>query len=157
MSHPARPAVRLKAIALAVLAIGVLQSPSGEARNRKDAEEESDRPRLRLVADKAVGFSPVEVVVTARLTGIAPDDSNFCHAAVTWIRIDPAHTEDEPLRVRENPACRHPDDESRVILSYTKRFVLRRVGVHMIRMRIEGKDGRTVESGYTSIRVLRVQ
>ena len=141
-----------------VVAIGVSLGPAPMAgKSKDDAQENPGKPRLRLVADKAVGFTPVEVVFTARLTGVDLEDPNFCHAAVTWLRIDTAHTKDEPFRIREDPVCRHPEEESRATLTYTKRFVLRRIGAHLIKVRLEGKDGRTVESAYTRVRVLRVQ
>lgn len=145
--------------AVLALALTVSLAPAPRAGNTggDDEEKESGKPRLRLVADTAVGFTPVEVVVTARLTGVDVDDPDFCHPAVTWIRLDSAHTEDEPFLIREDPVCRHPEEESRATLTYTKRFVLRRIGVHLIKVRVEGKDGRAVESGYTRVRVLRVQ
>ncbi|MCZ6696531.1 MAG: hypothetical protein O7A63_08335 [Acidobacteria bacterium] len=149
--------VKIMASLLLVVAIGVSLAPALRAGKPKtEAQKNSEKPRLRLVADKAVGFTPVEVVFTARLTGVNVEDPNFCHAAVTWVRIDRAHTENEPFSIREDPVCRHPEEESRATLTYTKRFVLRRIGVHLIKVRLEGKDGRAVESAYTRVRVLRV-
>ena len=149
---------RITSSLLLAVAIGAALGPTPLAGKPKtDAEKETGKPRLRLAADRAVGFTPVEVVVTARLTGVKVEDPNFCHAAVTWLRIDAAHTEDEPFSIREDPVCRHPKEESRSTLTYTKRFVLRRIGTHLIKVRLEGKDGLAVESAYTRIRVLRVQ
>ena len=64
-----------------------IQSPTSEGRGL-----------LRLVSDQSVGFAPVTAVLTGQLTGVDPGDANFCHAAVTWIRIDPGLTEAEGIR-----------------------------------------------------------
>lgn len=131
----------------------------GMARPRKPgtAEEEKDRPRLRLTGDRMVGFAPLSVVLTGQLTGVNPQDANFCHAAVTWTRIDPGQTEEEGSRVRENPACLHPKEQISVPSSFTKGYTLYNPGSYLFRLTIEGKDGKRIVSGYTKIEVLRVE
>jgi hypothetical protein len=137
------------------LTLLVLSHPNTRAGDT-DRDDEG-KPRIHLLPDKAVGFTPVHVVLTGSLSGVDSEDSNFCHAAVTWIRIDPGQTEEEAFKIREDPVCLHPEEESRVTLTYTKSFVLRRVGPHMFKLRLEGKDGTAVESAFTRVRVLRVQ
>ena len=128
-----------------------------EGKKRGEDKKEQEKPRLRLVADPYVGFTPVTAIVTGHLTGLDRRDPNFCHSAVTWIRIDPGQTEDDGLRIREDPACLHPPEETSVEVSYSKTFVLTRPGSYLVRLIIEGKDGTRVESGFTKIQVLRVQ
>lgn len=133
--------------------------PGTEGRGKKGgaAREEKEKPRLRLTADPAVGFTPVTAILTGHLTGVDLHDPNFCHAAVTWVRIDPGQTEDDGFRIREDPACLHPEEETSVEVSFTKTFVLTRPGSYLARLVIEGRDGTRVQSGYTKVQVLRVQ
>jgi hypothetical protein len=130
--------------------------PAGTA-GRPGKEAGDDKPRLRLVADPAFGFTPVTAVLTGQLSGIASDDRNFCHAAVTWVRIDPGRSEQEALRVREDPACVHPPEQVSVTTSLTKSFDLVRPGSYLFRLEIEGKDGTRVSSSVAKVQVLRVQ
>jgi len=116
-----------------------------------------DKPKLALIADPAFGFTPVTVFLTGSLSGVDPHDRNFCHAAVTWIRIDPGQAERDAFRTREDPACVHPDEEISVSTSFSKTFVLYRPGSYLIRLEVEGKDGTRVTSSYTKVEVLRVQ
>lgn len=145
-----------------LLVAGVPISPAVEAARKpkppagKKGEEEQ-KPKLVLTADPAFGFTPVTVFITGALSGIELHDRNFCHAAVTWIRIDPGQTERDGLRTREDPACVHPDEEVLVGTSFTKTFVLYRPGSYLIRLEVQGKDGTRVVSGFTKVEVLRVQ
>jgi len=152
------PRRRPSALALLALATLILSAP-GEARGRKrKGQEENDlKPRLRLISDQSVGFAPVTAVLTGQLTGVDPGDANFCHAAVTWIRIDPGLTEAEGIRVREGPACLHPRDEISVPTSFTKSYTLYRPGSYLFRLIVEGKDRARIVSPYVKVEVLRVQ
>ncbi|HEV8700708.1 MAG TPA: hypothetical protein VGV60_05495 [Candidatus Polarisedimenticolia bacterium] len=154
---------------VSVLLLGFLLAASGGsvspafASSRKPkpptgkTDKGEDKPKLALTADPAFGFTPVTVIVTGALTGVDLHDRNFCHAAVTWIRIDPGQSERDGLRTREDPACVHPDEEISVSTSFTKTFVLYRPGSYLIRLEVEGKDGTRVSSGFTRVEVLRVQ
>ncbi|MGH9748367.1 MAG: hypothetical protein ACRD6R_00385 [Candidatus Polarisedimenticolia bacterium] len=124
------------------------EKPSG----RRDRE----KPRLTLRADPTVGFTPVTTVLTGHLTGIDLKDPNFCHPAVTWLRIDPGQTENEGFRVREDPACVHPEGSSSVETSFSKTYALSRPGAYLFRLIVEGKDGTRVISGHAKVQVLRV-
>ncbi|MFQ5876948.1 MAG: hypothetical protein ACE5JH_04555 [Acidobacteriota bacterium] len=119
--------------------------------------EKKEKPRLKLSVEPAVGFTPVTALLTAHLSGVDPRDPNFCHAAVTWIRIDPGRTAEHASRIRRDPVCLHAEEDSRVPMFYTKTFTLRQPGSHLFKARIEGKDGKAIESGYARVRVLRVQ
>ena len=145
-----------------LLLAGAAASPAiGAARKPKPPAGKSDegegKPKLALAADPAFGFTPVTVMVTGALSGVDQHDRNFCHAAVTWVRIDPGQTERDAFRTREDPACVHPDEEISVSTSFTKTFVLYRPGSYLIRLEVEGKDGTRVTSAFTKVEVLRVQ
>ncbi|HYV19316.1 MAG TPA: hypothetical protein VFC25_09845 [Verrucomicrobiae bacterium] len=123
----------------------------------KVKEEEPLKPKLRLQAEPAVGFTPVVALLTANLTGVAPNDPNFCHPAVTWIRMNPGQTEDRATRTHEDPVCRHPESETRAATSFIKSFDLQQPGTYLFRIVVEGKDHTTVSSGTAQVVVLRVQ
>src|SRR5262249_38964669 len=142
---------------LLVLAFLALGRPA-EARGRKEkADDDKDKPRLSLVADPNCGFTPATGPLPGQLP--APDlhAGTFCHPPVARPRIDPGQTERDGLRVREDPACVHPDEEISVTETYTRRFDLYRPGSYLIRLELQGKDGKKVISAYTRVEVLRVQ
>jgi hypothetical protein len=151
---------RARAIAAALLGVAAVLLPAivvaGPDRPGT-GEEKGRKPRLRLLADPAVHFTPVTVVLTGQLTGVDPADANFCHPAVTWVRIDPGMTENEATRVREDPACVHPAEQLSVSTSFTKTYDLERPGSYLFRLEIEGKDGARIVSGFVKVQVLRVQ
>ncbi|MBI1951322.1 MAG: hypothetical protein HYS34_08170 [Acidobacteria bacterium] len=141
-----------------LLAIGLGGLPAtASSRKPKPPPGDQDKPKLVLTADPAFGFTPVTVVLTGSLTGIGPLDRNFCHAAVSWVRIDPGQTERDAFRTREDPACVHPEEEISVITSFTRTLVLYRPGSYLIRLEVEGKDGTRVVSPFTRVEVLRIQ
>jgi len=149
---------RLLYITLLLLLPGVFVPLPAEARARKEKPAaDGDKPRLTLIADPAVGFTPVTVSLTGHLTGVDLHDRNFCHAAVTWVRIDPGQSERNGFKVREDPACVHPDEEISVSDTFTRTFELYRPGSYLIRLEIQAKDGTRVVSTYTHVEVLRVQ
>ena len=144
-------------VVLGLVALLFLAPGPAEAAKRGEKEPKDDKPRLRLVADPAVHFTPVTAILTGQLTGVRSDDANFCHAAVTWVRIDPARTEQEAIRVREDPACVHPPEQVSVATSFTKTYDLVQPGSYLFRLEIEGKDGSRVVSSFVKVQVLRVQ
>lgn len=152
-----RPAQRTLA---AILAWGVAMAAPSQAEPgdaKVTPKPGKEKPRLSLVVDRAVGFSPVTVLFTGHLTGVDPRDPNFCHAAVTWVRIDPGQSEEEGYRVREDPACLHPKEEISVPTSFTKGFTMTVPGSYLIRLIVEAKDGTRVESAYSRVQVLSNQ
>jgi hypothetical protein len=126
------------------------------ASSRKGGGEVSGKPRLKLVAEPAVGFTPVTTILTGTLFGVAPDDANFCHPAMTWVRINPGQTEDTATRVHEDPACRHPASEAAATTSFVKSFDLVQPGAYLFRLIVEAKDHRRAESATVQVMVLRV-
>jgi hypothetical protein len=120
-------------------------------------EEEPRKPKLKLLAEPSVGFTPVTALLTANLTGVAPNDANFCHPAVTWIRMSPGQSEDRATRIHEDPVCRHPETEIKAATSFIKSFDLYQPGTYLFRLIVEGKDHTRVESGTAQVVVLRVQ
>ncbi len=145
-----------------LVVLGALLGPTfvvaaGHGHKEKNTREEQGKPRLRLVADPSVGFTPISVVLTGQLSGVDLNDANFCHAAVTWIRIDPGQTEREGLRVREDPACVHPKEQVFVATSFTKSYTLYTPGSYLFRLEVEGKDHARIDSAYVKVEVLRVQ
>lgn len=119
--------------------------------------EERDKPKLKLLAEPAYGFTPVNALLTATLTGVAPNDPNFCHPAVTWIRIKPGQSEANATRIHEDPVCRHPETEVVASTSFIKSFDLYQPGTYLFRIIVEGKDHHRIQSGTAQVVVLRVQ
>ncbi len=130
-------------------------TPGG--RDKGTGEKEPRKPKIKLRVDPSYGFTPVTAVLTGELRGVDPADPNFCHAAITWIRIDPGRSAETGSTLRQNPVCRHAEEETRVKTFFTKTFTLARPGYYLFRLRIEGKNGKRIESGYARVRVLRVQ
>jgi len=149
---------RLHYLTLLLFLSALVTALPNEAAARKDKPAAgNDKPRLSLIADPAFGFTPVTVTLTGHLTGVDLHDRNFCHAAVTWVRIDPGQTERDSFKVREDPACVHPDEEISVADTFSKTFELYRAGSYLIRLEVQAKDGTRVVSAYTRVEVLRVQ
>lgn len=142
---------------LVLLAVLALARPTEAGGRKEKSGGEKEKPRISLIANPAFGFTPVTVTLTGHLTGVDRHDRNFCHAAITWVRIDPGQTERDGFRVREDPACIHPDEEISVADTFTKTFDLYRPGSYLIRLELQGKDGTRIVSAYTRVEVLRVQ
>jgi hypothetical protein len=144
--------------AAALLLIAALPGTALAARPRKpDKPKQDEKPRIHLTVSPAVGFTPLTALLSGQLSGVDPSDPNFCHAAVTWIRIDPGQSEEEGLRIREDPVCLHPPEESHVVLSYSKSYDLYAPGSYLFKLIIEGKDHTRVQSAFVKVEVLRVQ
>jgi len=146
----------LSRMAIGLFLVCAFVSPSLQAGKSK-TEEEPGKPKLKLLAEPSVGFTPVTALLTANLTGVAPDDANFCHPGVTWIRMNPGQTEDRATHTHEDPVCRHPESESRAATSFIKSFELYTPGTYLFRIIVEGKDHTKVSSGTAQVVVLRVQ
>jgi hypothetical protein len=143
--------------AFLVMAIALCALGPGLAKDRtKKAEDTRGKPRLQLKAEPSVGFVPLTINLTAILSGVAPDDANFCHPAVTWLRIDPGQTEDSASRYHEDAACRHPASESAATTTFTKSVDLYQPGAFLFRLIVEGKDHTRVESAYIHVEAIRV-
>jgi len=146
----------LPALLLLVVAGGAPLLAGKQPKPVEDPEER-DKPRLKLLAEPAYGFTPVTALLTAQLSGVAPDDANYCHPSVTWIRIKPGQTEANATRIHEDPVCRHPETETAAATSFIKSFDLYQPGTYLFRIIVEGKDHRRIQSGTAQVVVLRVQ
>jgi len=144
-------------IACLFVAMALASLGTGLAKDKSKKEEESrGKPRLHLQADPAVGFVPLTTHLTAILTGIAPDDANFCHPAVTWLRIDPGQNEDSASRYHEDPACRHPPSEAAATTTFSRTVDLYQPGAFLFKLVVEGKDHTRIESAYIHVEAIRV-
>jgi hypothetical protein len=141
---------------LVAMALGALGPVVAKDRAKKKEDESRGKPRLHLSAEPMVGFVPLSTHLTAILTGVAPDDANFCHPAITWLRIDPGQNEDSASRYHEDAACRHPASESAAMTTFTKNVDLYQPGAFLFKLIVEGKDHTRVESAYIHIEAIRV-
>jgi hypothetical protein len=142
---------------LVAIALGALGPVVAKDRAKKKEDDSRGKPRLHLAAEPAVGFVPLTTHLTAILTGVAPDDANFCHPAVTWLRIDPGQNEDSASRYHEDPACRHPASESAATTTFTRDVDLYQPGPFLFKLIVEGKDHTRVESAYIHVEAIRVE
>ena len=92
----------------------------------------------------------------ATLSGIDPKDANFCHASVTWVRVDPGPSPEKETRLTEAPRCVHDEDEPSVATTFSKSFDLNLPGSYLYRVSVAGKNGKEVRSNYVTVKVLRV-
>lgn len=152
------PMLRTLAVLLLLATIPAIASRTNAGRKPKQRDEEDrSKPRLHLLAEPTYGFTPVTVVLTGRLSGVDPQDRNFCHPAVTWIRQSPGQLEKDASVIREDPACLHGEEEVSVPTVFSKTFDLYRPGTYLFRLLVKGRDGKQVSSAYTQVQVLRVQ
>jgi hypothetical protein len=98
----------------------------------------------------------MNVQLVATLTGVESSDPNFCHAAVTWVRVDPASTPEKETRLTEAPRCLHDENELHVSTTFSKTFEISFPGSYLYRISVTGKDGKEIRSNYLTVRVLRV-
>ena len=139
------------------LCLLVLSTRTSEAGKRGQAERlDRQEPKLNLAASPAFGFAPLEVQMVATLSGVNPHDTNFCHAAVTWVRVDPGSSPEKQTRITEAPRCVHEADEPSVTTTFSKSFELSLPGSYLYRVSVLGKDGKDVRSNYVTVKVLRV-
>ena len=146
-------------VILATLLLVLVPAGVGSSRSGDDKSKGKDdgKPRLRLVAEPAVGFLPVTTILTGHLYNVAPKDPGFCHPAVTWVRVNPRMREENATLYHEDAACRHPPEQTIALTSFTRVLTLEDPGSYLFKVIIETNDGRRVESAYTRVEVLRVQ
>jgi len=121
----------------------------GQSQSRKT-------PKLSLTATPAFGFTPLAVQLAATLNGVGPRDANFCHAGVTWVRIDPGSSPETGAKMSEHPRCVHSEDQIFVATTFSKSFDLISPGSYLYRVIVEAKDGTQIKSNFVKVRVLRV-
>jgi hypothetical protein len=148
---------RLAGIALfLILLIPATASSFGADRKEGAPEESRKSPKLALSATPAFGFSPLNVQLVATLKGVESRDPNFCHASVTWVRIDPGTSQDTGTRLTETPRCLHDEGEVAVTTTFSKTFDLYAPGAYLYQVIVDGKDGTQVRSNYIKVQVMRV-
>jgi len=152
-NSPCRTASLAGLLALALL----VPATPATAKNKEGDQDKRVKPGIKLRADPSVGFTPVVATLTGELTGVDPLDPNFCHPAITWVRLDPGDSEETASKLRQDPVCRHAEEETLAKTYFTRQFSLERPGPYLFRLVIEGKDGTIVRSDYASVRVMRVQ
>jgi len=157
MPHHAHLATERRRFRPAALVPGLLLLAGAGLMGPLAGDDNSSKPRIRLIAEPMVGFTPVTTVLTGQISGIDPRDAAVCHPAVTWVRVNPGLGENEATRYHQDAACRHPESEAVAVTSFTKTLTLHQPGSYLFKLIVEGRDGRKVESGYTKVQVLRVQ
>jgi hypothetical protein len=146
-----RPALFLLFLLLG--SIGVSPTHAG-----KKSAPPSDQlsPKLSLASTPSFGFAPVTVQLVATLKGIDQKDTNYCHASITWVRVEPGPSPEKETRITESPRCVHGNHETSVTTTFSKSFELDYPGSYLYRVSVAGKDGKEVRSNYVSVKVLRV-
>src|SRR5262245_50684162 len=141
-------------VAPLILALSCLPVQAGKG---APSGKERPSPNLVLTSAPSFRFAPVTLQLVATLSGIDPNDSNYCHATVTWVRVDPGPSPQTETRLTESPRCVHPDRESSVDTTLDKTFDLPIPGYYLYRVSVIGKDGKEIRSNYVTVKVLRVQ
>ena len=143
---------------LGFLSSGLLLSGASKvgAETVRGQSESRKTPKLSLTATPAFGFTPLAVQLVATLSGIGSRDANFCHAGVTWVRIDPGSSPETGAKMSEHPRCVHSEDKVFVATTFSKSFDLMSPGSYLYRVIIEAKDGTQIKSNFVKVRVLRV-
>jgi len=126
------------------------------AAHKEPRDEGRKNPKIVLSATPAFGFPPLSVQLVATLSGVGERDPNFCHANVTWIRVDPGSAPETGTKLSEAPRCVHGEEEVSVVTSFSKTFDLYSPGAYLYRLVVEGKDGRQVRSNFVKVQVMRV-
>jgi hypothetical protein len=119
-------------------------------------EERSKDPKILLTVSPAFGFSPLTVQMVGTLTGVDSRDPNFCHAEITWTRVEPGSSPERSSRITEAPRCLHGESEISVTTTFSKVFDLYRPGPYLYQLIITGKDGTQIRSNMAKVQVMRV-
>jgi hypothetical protein len=143
---------------MALLILPLLLAAPVLAGKRDEAKDETDHrsPKILLTASPAFGFAPLTVQLVATVSRIDTRDPNFCHAGITWVRVDPGGSPETGSKLTEDPECVHGDDRISVSTTYSKSFEISAPGSYLYRVFLDGKDGTQIRSNYVTVRVLRV-
>jgi hypothetical protein len=143
------------AILLGALAEALAGGPL-RAAHREPRDQGRKNPKIVLSATPAFGFPPLSVQLVATLSGVGDRDANFCHAGVTWIRVDPGSAPETGTKLTEAPRCVHGEEEVSVVTSFSKTFDLYSPGAYLYRLVVEAKDGTQIRSNFVKVQVMRV-
>jgi len=127
-------------------------STAAEAKKKKDdAKKEPADPELKLTVSTHHGFIPFPVILSASLTGVDPDDEQFCHAGIEWESTSPFGLTSTSKR---DPRCLHPPEETEIRLTFSKTIVLRRAGLYRYRLILHKRNGEILYSNTQEIRAM---
>ncbi len=145
--------IPLTMLAAAALA-GLLSSPQAAGRRHAPAPEEPQeetKPAVRLSVAPRHGFRPLTITLSGSLTGVRPDDPDFCHLGVEW----EGRTRDGLVTSsKQDPTCRHAEGAVVLPLTYSKVVTLAQAGIYQYRLILHLKSGATLRSNTQEIRVL---
>jgi hypothetical protein len=147
---------QLSFLSMGLLLTCLLAGPAAAGKKGQGEKQNRPEPKLSLTVTPAFGFAPLEVQLVATLNGVDPNDLNFCHAAVTWTRVDPGSSPEKQTRITEAPRCVHAADQISVNTTFSKSFELASPGSYLYRASVSGKDGKEIFSTYVTVKVLRV-
>lgn len=137
--------------AVLLLAFLVLGAAAGTGSVAKD---EPPEPKLALTASPRHGFRPVTFTLKAILSGIEPDDPDYCHAGIEWESRTPSGLTTTSM---QDPKCLHPPEQLDIQYSFTKITTISRPGTYVFRAIIHKRDGEVLMSNTTEVRVLNNQ
>lgn len=139
-----------RVIILIVAFLVVTAAGADPKRRSRKSDEGAGRPALRLSASPRHGYPPLRVTLSAHLTGVEPDNPDFCHAGVEWESRSPGGI----LTIsKEEPRCLHPADQVSVQASFV-RIVVLDPGTYAYRAILHTRDGGRVTSPSVEITVL---
>jgi len=141
---------------LGALVLALAGGPLRAAHKASPRDEGRKNPKIVLSATPAFGFPPLSVQLVATLSGVGDRDPNFCHAEVTWIRVDPGSAPETGTKLSEAPRCVHGEEQVSVVTSFSKTFDLYSPGAYLYRLIVEAKDGTQVRSNFVKVQVMRV-
>jgi hypothetical protein len=140
-----------------VLLLTILPASPLCAGHKDEPRQQRDKsPKVLLSVSPAFGFSPLTVQMVGTLTGVDPRDPNFCHAEITWTRVEPGSSPERSSRITEAPRCLHGESEISVTTTFSKVFDLYQPGPYLYQLTITGKDGTQIRSNLVKVQVLRV-
>jgi len=121
------------------------------APKQEDPPATPERVKFQLQATPRHGFEPLDVTLYARLEGVAPGETRFCHAGVEWIGETRSG---RVMRSTEDARCIHPDDLLRVDHSFSKPVHIDVPAIYRYHVVLHLKDGGEVRSNEVEVRVI---
>lgn len=117
------------------------------------------RPHLKLGASAYSGFAPMEVLLTAELTGVPADDGNFADPGERWKERFQLVTASGTAPEVESLSERQPGEgtvkpEPRPKLYFERPVSLTDPGNYRYQLTIRGADGTEVHSNWVTVHVV---
>ncbi|HET6371709.1 MAG TPA: hypothetical protein VFG76_00235 [Candidatus Polarisedimenticolia bacterium] len=123
-------------------------------RRSKPEAQTPTGPNLHLAVAPRHGFRPLTITLTGSLTGVSPDDPEYCHAGVEWEARTP---EGRLIVSKEDARCLHPPDQVQVQQTFHKVVTLAETGIFQYRLILHRKNGEKLLSNTQEVRVLSNQ